>query len=208
MKHLCLLFCLLIPAGAVNADFVQLAGSLSAANQDGSDPNFFTDPNGIVPTMATGEIFGTLDTDNFTFDFDLVVNGISRDDLRNFGPNMTPIHLHLPEQLGAFGPIAVDLTLGAMDSDFTDTMNGFELSRTVSILLEDQGGVVIGMHPGNDLIVDGLQSGNAFALVHTTNPNITGFPFGEIRGNIGVVPEPSSALILGLGTLSLLRRRK
>ena len=208
MKHLLVLLCLMIPVGTVQADFVQLGGNLSAANQDGSDPNFFTDPNGVVPTSATGMIFGTLDTDNFTFDFNLQVNGIFREDLRDFGPNMTPIHLHLPGQIGAFGPIAVDLTLGATMADYTDTATGFELSRTVSVLLEDQGGVVLGMHPGNDLILDALQSGRAFALVHTTNPDINGFPFGEIRGNIGVVPEPSSVFVLGLGTLCFLRRRK
>lgn len=185
-----------------------LFSTLSAANQDGSDPDFFTDPNGVVPTDAVGMIFGILDDNDFTFDFNLIVDGIFRDDLMNFGPNATPIHLHVPGQLGAFGPIAVDLTLGAVDSDFTDTATGFELSRSVSVLLEDQGNVVLGMHPGNDEIIGALTSGSAFALVHTTNPEINGFPFGEIRGNLNAVPEPSSLVVLGLGSLLLFQRRR
>ena len=209
LKHLCILVVLLmVPAGALEAQLVQLEGSLSAANQDGSDPNFFTDPNGVVPTTAIGQIFGILDTNAFTFDFDLTVDGIFQSDLMNFGPNATPIHLHVPGQFGAFGPVAVDLTLGATAADFTDTANGFELSRNVSVLLEDQGNVVLGQHPGNDEIIGALQSGSAFALVHTTNPDLNGFPFGEIRGNLSAVPEPSSLAVLGLGSLVFLNRRR
>ena len=168
------------------------------------------DPDGVVSTTAVGTIFGLLDTAANTFDFSLSVDGIDRSDLMNFGPNATPIHLHLAggDSPGNFGPIAVDLTLGAMDSDFTDTATGFELSRTVSVLLEDQGNVTLGMHPGDDLINSALQSGNAFVLVHTDNPAINGFPFGEIRGNLAVaVPEPSSMALIGLGSLGLLFRR-
>lgn len=210
MKHPWLLIFafMFLPLGEAQSQLVELQGSLSAANQDGSDPDFFTDPNGVVPTNATGAIFGVLDTSVFTFDFNLAVDGILQSDLMNFGPNATPIHLHVPGQLGAFGPIAVDLTLGATAADFTDTGTGFELSRTVSVLLEDQGNVVLGMHPGNDQIIEALQSGSAFALVHTTNPDISGFPFGEIRGNLSAVPEPSSLAVLGLGSLLFLHRRR
>ncbi len=209
LRQLCILAVLLIiPAGALEAQLVQLQGSFSAANQNGSDPAFVADPNGVVPTNAIGTIFGILDTSAFTFDFDLTVDGIFRNDLMNFGPNATPIHLHVPGALGAFGPVAVDLTLGAVDADFTDTATGFELSRTVSVLLEDQGNVALGMHPGNDEIIGALQSGTAFALVHTTNPDINGFPFGEIRGNLSAVPEPSSFAILGIGSLFFVNRRR
>jgi hypothetical protein len=206
-KHLWILVLLLmIPVGSLQADTIQLEGSLSAANQDGSDPDFFTDSDGIVPTDAVGTFFTTLDDDAFTLDFVLIVEGIFRDDLMNFGPNATPIHLHVPGQLGAFGPVAVDLTLGAVDSDYTDTASGFELSLSVSVLLEDQGNVNGDMHPGNDVIIDELTSGRAFALVHTTNPDINGFPFGEIRGNLNAVPEPSSLAVLGFGSLLLFPR--
>lgn len=179
---------------SVLADIVTLSATLNAANQNGSDPALITDPLGVVPTSAFGTINIALDTERNTLDFYLDVTGIDRSQLRNFGPNATPIHLHLAGggNPGNFGPIAVDLSLNAVDADFTDTATGFKFSRkNVSILLEDQGGVQLGMHPGNDQIVDALQTGNAFVLVHSTKDifvndtgPVPGFPFGEIRGNI------------------------
>ncbi len=199
---------------AALADIVTLSATLSAANQNGSDPALVTDPLGVIPTDAFGAITVTLDTESFTLDYNLDVTGISSDQLRNFGPNATPIHLHIGGggKPGNFGPIAVDLTLGATDTDFTDTATGFTLSRNdISILLEDQGNVQLGMHPGNDRIVDVLQSGNAFVLVHTlkdifvndTGP-VPGFPFGEIRGNITRDPAAvKSAPAIGMDSFVL-----
>jgi hypothetical protein len=112
---------------------------------------------------------------------------------------------------GNFGPIAVDLSLGAEAGDFNETATGFEFNRSgISILLEDQGDVQFGMHPGNDLIIDSLLSGNAFVLVHTNNSAINDFPFGEIRGNINPVPLPSALpmMMMGLAGLGVLVRRK
>lgn len=176
---------------AVQANIINLSGSLSAANQNGSDPAQVTDPLGVVPTEASGSIQIHLDTDNNTLDFKLEVEGIARSQLRNFGPNETPIHLHLAEN-GNFGSIAIDLSLNTTEPDFIDTDQGFRLERKgVSILLEDQGGVLLGMHPGNEQIVEALQSGNIFVLVHSSKDIFTnesgsspGFPFAEIRGNI------------------------
>lgn len=196
---------LVLPFMAQSA-VIHLNGDLTASNQNGSDPGVINDPDGIVSTDANGSISIFLDTDTHTLDFSLKVDGILQSDLRNFGPNATPIHLHLAGggNPGNFGPIAVDLALGADSSDFTDTATGFEFNRNgVSILLEDQGNVQLGMHPGNDLIVDSLLSGNTFALVHTNNPEINGFPFGEIRGNINPVPLPAAVLLLGSGLFGL-----
>ena len=208
-------------------DTFELMGMLGAANQNGSDPAVVTDPGGIVPTDATGMIHIVVDVMTNTLDFSLEVDGISTADLREFGPNLSPIHLHLAGggNPGNFGPIAIDLSQNAPASSFVDTANGFTFSRQdVSILLEDQGGVALGMHPGNDQIVDALQSGNMFVLVHTMNdiftqegatlpsgdPAPVGFPFGEIRGNVTVVPEPSAGslvLVASLGLLTVRRRR-
>ena len=199
----------------------ELAGTLGAANQNGSDPAVVSDPGGVVPTTASGTIHIMVDPANSTLGFSLEVEGILQSELRNFGPNATPIHLHLAGGGNAanFGPISIDLALGATSSDYTDTATGFKFARSdVSILLEDQGSVALGMHPGNNLIVDSLQSGNMFVLVHTTKDIFTnapagrpvGFPFGEIRGNVSLVPEPSSVVLLTFAVISglgLARRR-
>ncbi len=211
IQKIILLLCLVAPLMA-QAAFINLEGNLSPANQNGSDPDLITDPDGIVLSNANGTISVLLDTDSNTLDFSLTVNGISQSDLRNFGPNATPIHLHLAGggNSGNFGPIAVDVSLGANANDFTDTATGFEFSRSgISILLEDQGGVQLGMHPGDNLIVASLLSGDAFVLVHTSNTDINGFPFGEIRGNINPVPLPAALpmMIMGLASFGIFVRR-
>jgi hypothetical protein len=195
------------------AALIDLRGDLNPANQNGSDPSVVSDPNGIVPSNASGSINLLLDTDSNTLDFNLEVEGISTSDLRNFGPNATPIHLHLAGggNPGNFGPISVDLSLGANTTDFNDTSTGFEFSRDdVSILLDDQGSVQLGMHPGDNLIVASLLSGDTFILVHTNNSEINGFPFGEIRGNISQVPLPATLpmMLMGLASFSVFVRRK
>ena len=195
------------------AALIDLRGDLNPANQNGSDPSVVNDPNGIVPTNASGSINLLLDTDSNTLDFNLKVDGISTSDLRNFGSNATPIHLHLAGggNSGNFGPISVDLSLGANTTDFNDTSTGFEFSRDdVSILLDDQGGVQLGMHPGDNLIVASLLSGDTFILIHTNNSEINGFPFGEIRGNISQVPLPAALpmMLMGLASFSVFVRRK
>ncbi len=210
-RKLLALVSLVLPLMAQSA-VLHLNGDLAAANQNGSDPGVINDPDGIVSTDANGSIRILLDTDTHTLDFSLKVDGILQTDLRSFGPNATPIHLHLAGggNPGNFGPIAVDLALGADSGDFTDTTTGFEFNRSgVSILLQDQGNVQLGMHPGNDLIVDSLLSGNTFVLVHTDNSNINGFPFGEIRGSINPVPLPAALplMTMAIAGFSLFMRQ-
>ncbi|MEE9338301.1 MAG: CHRD domain-containing protein [Methylococcaceae bacterium] len=211
IKKIILLLCLVSPLMA-QAAFINLGGNLSPANQNGSDPSLITDPAGIVPSNANGTVSILLDTDSNTLDFSLTVDGISQSDLRNFGPNATPIHLHLAGggNAGNFGPIIIDVSLGTDANNFTDTTTGFEFNLSgISILLDDQEGVQLGMHPGDNLIISSLLSGDAFVLVHTNNTDINGFPFGEIRGNINPVPLPVALpmMIMGLASFGIFVRR-
>ncbi len=216
-KALLLSAVLLLAPTLVQAALINLSATLGAANQNGSDPARVVDPLGVVPTTASGSLSVQLDTVANTLDYQLSVEGILRSELRNFGPNATPIHLHLAGggNPGNFGPIAVDLTQNLLASEFTDTATGFTLARTgISILLADQGNVALGMHPGDALIIPSLLSGNAFVLVHTTKNIFTntppgrpaGFPFGEIRGNL--IPVAATLPLFGLGLMGLGLSRK
>jgi hypothetical protein len=54
-------------------------------------------------------------------------------------------------------------------------------------------------------LISALNSGNTYANIHNAT-----FPGGEIRGQISLVPEPSSLLLLGTGllaTVQVLRRK-
>ena len=203
------------------AAIIKLTGTLSAANQNGSDPTLVTDPNGIVQTDATGKIVLLLDDVNMTLDMKLGVKGITLTDLLDFGPNASPIHLHNAggggTNPGNFGPISIDPTFTASTANYVDgTPLGFGFVRKdISILAADQGQVGSpNMHPGDDKIVDALLSGNMFVAVHT-NKDIfintaagrpDGFPFVEIRGNfapVSAVPVPAALPLLGSGLIAL-----
>ncbi len=212
LKNLALCAALLLP-WAAQANIIQLEGTLSAANQNGSDPALVTDPNGVVPTYAKGYIALQLDDVANTLDIQLKVDGILLSDLKDFGPNASPIHLHnaAPGSPGNFGPIAIDPTFTASPSDFSaNSYKGYEYGFTfkrndISILAAAQGSVDSpNMHPGDDKIIDALLSGNMFVAVHTNKPD--GFPFVEIRGNfkpVSAVPLPAALPLLGSGLIGL-----
>ncbi len=59
---------------------IVLGGDLTAVNQNGSDPGLINDPDGIVPTDASGSIVILLDAETNTLDFSLTVDGIFQSD--------------------------------------------------------------------------------------------------------------------------------
>lgn len=215
-----LVFSFLI-SGVSQAALINLTAVLRAPNQNGSNPDIINMER--VPSNASGLFTAILDTDNNVLtNISLTVNGMLGSELRNFGPNSTPFHLHLPNGgSGSFGFNVIDLVFGADASAFNFNSTGFTFQRdTLSILEENQGAFFgLGIHPGNDVIVDRLLS-ESFILVHSTKDIFTntvhppqfpdGFPFGELRGEVTVVPVPAGVWLFGSGLIGLfgLRKRK
>ena len=190
-------------SAAEAANIVTLSATLTPPNQTGTDPAYFSDDLGVVPSTATGTFRATLNLDSRALEgISVEVSGMAVADLRDFGPNETPFHIHLPGEgvQGAFGPNVLDLSYGMPDGSIVDTADGFSFVRDeLSILGDAQGGFVdAGVFPGDDVIADQLQNGHAFLLVHSmkdifTSTGLTlpngdpapdGFPFGELRGEI------------------------
>ncbi len=222
MKNILILVFSFLFIGSSQAAQINLIAELRAPNQNGSNPDIFTNME-HVPSNASGLFTATLDTDNNVLtNISLTVNGMLGSELRNFDPNSTPFHLHLPNNgPGTFGFNVIDLVFGADASAFSFNSTGFTFHRdSVSILEEDQGAFFgLGIHPGNDVIVDQLLS-ESFILVHSTKDIFTntihparfpdGFPFGELRGEIAIVPVPNAVWLFGSGLVGLfsLRKRK
>ncbi|MFW5444477.1 MAG: VPLPA-CTERM sorting domain-containing protein [Methylococcaceae bacterium] len=222
MKKIFLLVFSLLLTGIAQASQVQLIANLRAPAEDGSNPDIFTDKD-RVPSNASGIFRATLDTDNLVLtNVSLNVTGMLQSDLRKFGPNSTPFHIHLPNSgLGTFGFNVIDLSFEADASSFSFNSTGFSFQReSVSILEEDQGAFFgLGIHPGNDVIVDRLLD-ESFLLIHSNKDIFTntvhppqfldGFPFGELRGEITVVPVPAAVWFFATGLIGLtgLKKRK
>ena len=183
----------------------ELTAILSAPNQNGTNPEFVVDEFGTVPSSASGVFSAILDLEaGQLLDLDLRVVGMSVADLRNFGPNATPFHIHLPNsgKKGDFGFNVIDLMFDAKEGSLMDTDDGFSFTRSsMSIFAADQGKYKkAGVHPGDEVIGERLQTGFPFLLIHSKKDLFTntkgkfpngdpvpkGFPFGELRGEIAI----------------------
>jgi hypothetical protein len=150
-------------------------------------------------SAALGVGILAIDTETGLYDFSLFVSGITSADLMGVGPNLSPIHLH-SGAAGVNGPIIVDL--GFVGAITPLGGSGFKLDVT--------GGTFGGMQgaldgPSVEANIADLLAGNVYVNIHTT-----GFGGGEIRGQLVVVPEPSTIALglLGLGSLGLMAYRR
>jgi hypothetical protein len=65
-----------------------------------------------------------------------------------------------------------------------------------------------GSIPTQSFAITPAQVSDLFAGLYYMNVHTSNFPGGEIRGQLIIVPEPSTALLLGLGAGSILLKRR
>lgn len=121
------------------------------------------------------------------------------------GGNPAAAHIHCCTAPGSNIGVAVGFTgFPATTSGTYDHMfNLLDASiYTAGFLNNFGGGTAAG---ARDALIAGLNSGMAYSNIHNAQ-----FPGGEIRANLAAesaVPEPSTALLIGLGMLGLASRR-
>lgn len=149
-------------------------------------------------STAAGNASLRYDTVEQRLSVDLAVSGIGLGDLRNVGPNATPVHLHFAPP-GGNGPIVFDLGFFA-----PFVLDGSVIRSTLTSILYSplQGALTSPLNA--DQFASALSAGDLYLNIHTNT-----FGAGEIRGQINAsVPVASTALLMGIAGLGLARSRR
>lgn len=170
--------------GAVPAHAVQIyTASMSGANE-----------NPANDSPASG--FSTVTVDGNTLTVDLTWT-----DLTGI-PAAAHIHCCTTPDMNVGVAVDFGLPPAATSGDLMLTFDLLGLSTyTTGFLTDFGGGTVAG---ARDALLAALDAGRAYTNIHTPM-----FPGGEIRGNLALVPEPASGLLLlaGLAGMALIGRR-
>lgn len=155
-------------------------------------------PPVTTPGTRTGTV--TLNDTNTAMSISIVFSGLT-------SPTQAG-HIHCCSAPGANSSVAIGFNapafpLGVQSGSFDQTFDLTLASNYTSAFLTASGGTA---DLARARLVTGLQSGLAYLNIHTGQ-----FPGGEIRANIGAVPEPTSwaMMIAGFGLVGgALRARR
>ena len=152
----------------------------SAAQAQTSFTAFLNGPAAGVGTSATGNGTVLMNAERTQITISLVFQGLSTP--------FTVAHIH-NGAVGVGGPVLINI--GSLITPQGGTSGSIPIMNAV---------LNINMAQANVLL-----AGNGYFNIHTS-----AFPNGEIRGQINVVPEPSTYLLMatGLGGVMMLVRRR
>lgn len=176
--------------------------------------------NQVVPggtdSSAHGSGLLTYNHHTFNYDLDLFITGISLNDLLDVGPNGTPIQIFNAPR-GQNGDVVLD---PGFYGNFVQDGNGIRLTLSTIRIGGQQGNLNTSIFDNENALFDG----NLYIQIFTTQ-----YPNGEIRGqlppygrflrddNLGAfaavksatqIPAPASYMLLSLGGLGLVSRRR
>jgi hypothetical protein len=195
---------LLFASGAAQAD-ITLKATLT--NGQETAPVVPTDTSGDPRPTSFGSATLLIDDAMTSMSFEAIVNnidftGAQTDDIND---NLTVAHIHGPAAPGS----SAGVVWGFIGSPFNDTD---PMDVVVTPFASGVGGTVTAkwdLNEGNNTTF-AAQVGNILAGLTYLNFHTTQFASGEVRGQILVVPEPETYLLMlaGLGCVGAIARRR